>query len=614
MAFPPDFLDELRRRLPLSGVVGRRVKLVRKGREFTGLCPFHNEKSPSFFVNDDKAFYHCFGCGAHGDAITFVMNTEGLEFPEAVDRLASQAGLEVPHQAPADPREKQRRQTIEAACEAACIWFEKQLWAPSGREALGYLRRRGVGEDQIGAFRLGWAPDERHGLKGALLAQGFPEALLIEAGLLIKVDERPDAYDRFRGRVMFTIMDRGGKPVGFGGRLMGDGQPKYLNSPETPLFHKGRSLYAHHVARATTSRGQVPVVVVEGYMDVIALHRAGFTGAVAPLGTALTEDQLAELWRMADEPVLCFDGDAAGQRAARRALERALPLLTPGRSLRFVTLPGGQDPDDLVSQPGGAVKFGELLSQARPLVDMLWQVEAAEKPQDTPERRAAFRQRLRELAASIQDRDVREAYQQDFQARQAKQFQGDSPAAPARRVSRPRPGRWAPPPDPFIKDHPQSQVREHPDFGHLSALLLALIHHPFLIEEVLETLAEISLGDVALDSFKQEIVNTAAALPGLDAATLQTYLAESGQGSVLAQIAHRDIAAAYPFARPDAAPETVRRSCLELLDRLAAARIAEDLEEVRRQAVETPTEENWRRFKALAEAGLRARHGTVDED
>lgn len=614
MAFPPDFLDELRRRLPLSGVVGRRVKLVRKGREFTGLCPFHNEKSPSFFVNDDKAFYHCFGCGAHGDAITFVMNTEGLEFPEAVDRLAGQAGLEVPRQAPADPREKQRRQTIEAACEAACVWFEKQLWTSTGREALGYLRRRGVAEEQIGTFRLGWAPDERHGLKAALLAQGFPEALLIEAGLLIKVDERPDSYDRFRGRVMFTIMDRGGKPVGFGGRLMGDGQPKYLNSPETPLFHKGRSLYAHHIARVATSRTQVPVVVVEGYMDVIALHRAGFAGAVAPLGTALTEDQLAELWRMADEPVLCFDGDAAGQRAARRALERALPLLTPGRSLRFVTLPGGQDPDDLVGQPGGSVKFAELLAQAQPLAEMLWRLETADHPQDTPERRAAFRQRLRELAGGIQDRDVREAYQQDFQERQAKQFQGDSPAVPARRAGRPRPGRWAPPPDPFIKDHPQSQVRERPDFGHLSALLLALIHHPFMIEEVLETLAEVSLGDVALDSLKQEIVNTAAALPGLDAATLQTYLAESGQGSVLAQIAHRDIAAAYSFARPDAAPETVRRSCLELLDRLAAARIAEDLEEVRRQAVETPTVENWRRFKALAEAGLRARLGTVDED
>ena len=419
MPIPPDFLEELRRRLTLSSVVAKRVRLTKKGREFEGLCPFHNEKTPSFFVNDDKAFYHCFGCGAHGDVLSFVINTEGLSFPEAVERLAGEAGLEVPRSAAVDPAERARRAGAEAAVEAACAWFQSQLKLPAGKAALDYLRGRQVDDSQLAGFRIGFAPDQRTALKAHLLKQEFAEDVLLEAGLLVKPEDGGASYDRFRGRVMFPIADRRGRIIAFGGRVMGDGQPKYLNSPEGPLFHKGRTLYAHHLAREAAAHGE-PVIVAEGYMDVVALHRAGFRGAVAPLGTALTEDQLAELWRLAAEPALCFDGDAAGQRAAARAALRALPLLAPGKSLRFVTLPAGQDPDDVVGQPGGTIQFRELLAGAAPLSAVLWETERARAPLDTPERRADFRVRLRDHINHIGDRDVRRFYAEDFKAREAK--------------------------------------------------------------------------------------------------------------------------------------------------------------------------------------------------
>ncbi len=373
MAFPSDFLDELRRRVPLSGVVGRRVRLIKKGREFTGLCPFHSEKSPSFFVNDDKAFYHCFGCGAHGDALSFLINADGMTFVDAVERLADEAGLPVPKSAPVDPKARERRKTLEDAMEAACRFFEDTLRQPAGRDALAYLKRRGFSEADIATFRLGAAPEGRGLLKQALIARGFAEDMLIEAGLLIQPEDGGrDSYDRFRGRVMFPILDRRGHVIAFGGRILGDGEPKYLNSPETPLFHKGRTLYAHHLARVAAAKNQ-DVIVAEGYVDVIALHRAGFAGAVAPLGTALTEDQLGELWRMAAEPILCLDGDAAGQRAMARAAERALPLLKPGKSLRFLILPQSMDPDDLLKHAQGTQYLKQCIAHhTTHLPELLW--------------------------------------------------------------------------------------------------------------------------------------------------------------------------------------------------------------------------------------------------
>src|SRR6266851_2603535 len=411
MAFPPGFLDELRSRIPLGDLVGRRVRLTRRGREQAGLCPFHNEKTPSFYVVEDKGFFHCFGCGAHGDAIGFVMRADNLDFIEAVERLAGEAGIAVPQQTSQERERAQRQKTLLEALAATADFYEAQLWSPTGSRAREYLARRGLDDETIRRFRLGWAPEDRQALRRALGAE-YPEALLQEAGLQRLPEDGGSPYDYFRGRVIFPIGDRAGRTIAFGGRTLGDDQPKYLNSPDTPLFEKGRVLYAWAQARANLGRapeGAAGVIVVEGYMDVIALHHAGFGGAVAPLGTALTEMQLHELWRLSPEPVLCFDGDSAGQRAALRALFRALPLLTPGHSLRFAALPPGEDPDSLV-RGAGPTAVAEVLAAARPLSEMLWQAELDARPIDTPERRADLEHRLMAQAGLIADRTVQNEY------------------------------------------------------------------------------------------------------------------------------------------------------------------------------------------------------------
>jgi DNA primase len=394
MAFPPGFLDELRARIPLGSLVGRQVRLIRRGRELAGLCPFHHEKTPSFYVVEDKGFFHCFGCGAHGDAVGYLMRAENLDFIEAIERLASEAGLAVPQQTPQERERAQRQKTLLEALAAAANFYETRLWSAAGARAREYLAVRGLDEETMRRVRLGWAPDDRQLAPRAF--GEFPEALLIDGGLL-RQPETGEPYAYFRGRVLFPFGDRAGRVIAFGGRTMGDDQPKYLNSPDTPLFEKGRVLYAWAAARANLARGEggesPPVIVVEGYMDVIALHRAGFGTAVAQLGTALTETHLHELWRLSPEPVLCFDGDNAGQRAMLRALHRALPLLQPGRSLRFAVLPSGEDPDSLI-RAGGKPAFAEILATARPLSEMLWQSELAARPIDTPERRADLERRV----------------------------------------------------------------------------------------------------------------------------------------------------------------------------------------------------------------------------
>src|SRR6266566_10131374 len=315
MAFPPGFLDELRARVPLGSLVGRRVRLTRKGREHAGLCPFHNEKTPSFYVVEDKGFFHCFGCGAHGDAIGYVMRADNLDFIEAIERLAAEAGLAVPQQTPQERERAQRQKTLLEALAAAADFYEQRLWSSAGTRARDYLTARGLDEETIRRFRLGWAPEDRQALRRAL-GKDFPEQMLVEAGLVRMPEHGGNPYDYFHARVMFPIGDRAGRTIAFGGRTIGDDQPKYLNSPDTPLFEKGRVLYGWAAARANIARDADPigpgVIVTEGYMDVIALHRAGFSTAVAPLGTALTEFQLQELWRLAREPVLCLDSDKAG--------------------------------------------------------------------------------------------------------------------------------------------------------------------------------------------------------------------------------------------------------------------------------------------------------------
>ena len=402
--FPPQFLDEIRARVPMEGVIGKRVRLVRRGRELLGLCPFHNEKTPSFTVNEEKGFFHCFGCGAHGDVIGFVMRDEGLAFPEAVERLAGDAGLALPARDPrAEAREKQRH-SLFGVVEAAAKWFEAELAGPRGDAARRYLQARSVDEATRAQFRLGYAPDSRTALRTRLEKDGITEAMMVEAGLLIAPDDGRTPYDRFRARVIFPICDRRGRVVAFGGRALGDVQPKYLNSPETPLFAKGSLLYGQHLA-APAARKANRAIAVEGYMDVIALHQAGIAEAVAPLGTALTENQLEALWRLADDPVLCFDGDEAGARAAARAVERALPRLNAKRSLRFATLPAGQDPDTMVRDRGRQA-MAEIVDGALPLSDQLWAMAVSGRSLDTPEARARISKQLQDQIERIPDRDL----------------------------------------------------------------------------------------------------------------------------------------------------------------------------------------------------------------
>jgi DNA primase len=412
VSLTPQWLDELRSRITLSALIGRTVKVTKAGREHKACCPFHNEKTPSFTINDEKGFYHCFGCSAHGDAIRWMTDQRGLSFMDAIKELAAEAGLDVPA---ADPRAAQRAEkanNLYDVMTAAQDWFVQQLQGVDGAGARTYLQKRGFSAKTIQEFGFGLAPDSRTALKSAL--QQFGNAMLVEAGLLIAVDDK-EPYDRFRGRLMIPIRDPRGRVIAFGGRILGDGEPKYLNSPDTPLFDKGRTLYNLDKC-SPASRKTGRVIVVEGYMDVIAIAQAGFADAVAPLGTALTEQQIQMLWRMTEKPLLCFDGDSAGQKAGMRAALRALPLLKPGHSLQFVTLPEGQDPDDLVKKSGPKA-LAELLDASEPLVERLWRSEVVASPLDTPEDRAGLKQRLGGHMSNIADAEIRRHYADAFRER-----------------------------------------------------------------------------------------------------------------------------------------------------------------------------------------------------
>ncbi|CAM9995992.1 unnamed protein product, partial [Phaeothamnion confervicola] len=426
MQFDRNFVDELKARVKLSDVVGRKLRLIRRGREFVALSPFSNEKSPSFTINDDKGFYHCFSSGKHGDAITFLMETESLTFQEAVARLAEDMGMELPKASFQDSHEARTKQaqrvTLYGVMQQAAVFFAAQLTGPAGADARAYLDKRQVPTALRQTMGLGFAPSARTLLCDTLTRAGVTPEQLVEAGLAIKPDNGGAIYDRFRDRIMFPITDNSDRVIAFGGRAMSaDAQAKYLNSPETPLFHKGNVLYNLANARRALQapikgQGRDTLIVTEGYMDVIALTRAGIPNAVAPLGTALTEAQMAMLWRLTPEPVLCFDGDAAGMRAMLRVVERALPLLEPGRSLRFVLLPDGLDPDDIIARQGGAAMEGYLATPL-PLADILWSAETSRLPMDTPERRAGLEQRLQALLETIADPSVRKYYQNDIRQR-----------------------------------------------------------------------------------------------------------------------------------------------------------------------------------------------------
>jgi DNA primase len=409
MKFHDSFLDEIRTRVPVSQVVSRRVPLKRRGREFVGLSPFNKEKTPSFTVNDQKGFYHDFSSGKHGDVFTFVMETEGLSFPEAVERLAGEAGLELPKPDPQFERIATERLGLLDALEASACFFQEQLTAREGQKALVYAERRGLSPETLCEFRIGFAPRSRDALKTALIKKGFTEQQLLDAGLLIKPDDGRATYDRFRHRLTIPILDAKGRVIAFGARaLEPDQEPKYLNSPETRLFDKGSTVFNFARARkAAFETGEL--IVVEGYMDVIALHQAGFTNAVATLGTAFTDRQMEQLWLLAREPIVCFDGDKAGEAAAARAIDRMLPNLREGQSFRFAFLPKDKDPDDLV-RSGESDAFAGILRAAIPLSDAFWHRETRNAAIETPEQKAVLELRMQSHIETIRNPVVRKHY------------------------------------------------------------------------------------------------------------------------------------------------------------------------------------------------------------
>jgi len=599
MRFTPQFLDELRARLPVSEVVGRRVKLRKAGREWKGLSPFNKEKTPSFFVNDAKAMWFDFSSQKNGNIFDFLMLTEGVSFPEAVERLAQQAGVPMPAYSPEAEAREERRKTLHDIVEMAAKFFESTLASRNGARGRGYLADRGLTSATQLKFRLGYATAEQYALKEHLGAAKIPVEDMIEAGLVVGGEDIPVPYDRFRDRVMFPISDWRGRVIAFGGRaLEKEVSAKYLNSPETPLFQKGATLYNIAAARKAAHDG-ARVIAVEGYIDVIAMVTAGFEATVAPLGTALTADQLALMWRLNDEPILCFDGDGAGRRAAYRAIDVALPLIKPGKSLKFAALPDGQDPDDL-ARSGGRDAIEDVLGAARPLAAMLWQRESEQGGFDTPERRAALEARLGEVTGTIADETVRRYYRQDFSARLRQQFApqnvsskdfaarrqnfGGTAFGNTRRFTG-APSRPLSPKAAFRAD--ETYVAASPHLatspvhrGHRAAIprgealiLLAAINHPWLLHDHMEELAEAEFRHADTQKLKSALIDVFAHHSAgdfshegeADRAALVAELERAGFAALLIRIERSITTPSVWGARADAGKDDVLATWKQLV-------------------------------------------------
>ncbi|MBV6633122.1 MAG: DNA primase [Alphaproteobacteria bacterium] len=574
MSFTPEFLDELRHRLPVSQVVGRHVQLKRQGREFIGLSPFNKERSPSFTVNDQKQFYHCFSSGKHGDIISFVMDVEGLSFPEAVEALAGQAGLDVPKPTREQAERAERAKTLHDVCEAACQFFQRSLAGPEGRQAREYIEGRGLDAAAVVQFRLGYAPSDRQALRKTLAGQGYSDDLMVEAGLIKRSDYGDrDPFSFFSDRLLFPVADRRGRVVAFGGRLLNGDGPKYLNSPDTPLFHKSKLLYHMDGARSASAKGHT-VIVVEGYMDVIALVRAGFGGAVAPLGTALTEDQVAEAWRIAGTggaaPILCFDGDNAGQRAAFRAVERVLPHLAPDKTVRFATMPPGEDPDSLLKS-GGKQQLMACLEAAESLVDKVWQLEIAERSLNTPESWAGLRAAIDRRVGAIAHEDLRGFYRQELQGRlrDANYQQRQS-----QRPKQQRGGRF----EPAVK--PKRMAAATP-LG-LRLVLKTVMNHPPLIDTYHDEVCELPFADPEFAALRDLIIDVWSGDHEIDGEALQQAATSAGLAGALGRLASGQGIEFVAFARPGTPLSTAKAGLRETLASLHAQSVASELGEAAR--------------------------------
>jgi DNA primase len=585
--FDERFLDEIKSRLRPSDVIGRTVKLRKQGREYVGLSPFNKEKTPSFYVNDDKGQFFDFSSGKTGDLISFLQETERLSFVEAVERLAAEAGVPLPAVDPRAAEQEKVRQGLSEWLETAAQWFSAALRRPEGKEARAYLERRGLPESDWDRFRLGFAPPGRTALKDYMIAKGARPHELVESGLLIAPEEGGAPYDRFRDRIIFPIGDARGRIVSFGGRAMDpEARAKYLNGPETSVFHKGNHLYglaeARKILAVATGNDAPPLVVVEGYMDVIACQRAGIA-AVAPMGTALTEEQMELLWRHHAEPTLCFDGDRAGRQAASRAIDRGLPLLKAGKSFKFAIVEGGKDPDEVLREQGAAALRGQL-AQTTPFVDALFTRERDQEPLDTPERRAGLKARLRQAAASIADKDLAQAYREALLQRFDATAPQPRPGDAGQRQQRPygdRQGRgfrgggpaWIDPAPTAMGKAAAQRLAVSLD-PLASALARYALTDPGVLDGHLEdAFIGKGFGDPALAELSKEIIRFRLDTDHLDTATLARHLASCGFNALLTDIDRAAAKSGAPIMKPDVSLEAARSQWSQAfagLSRLAA--------------------------------------------
>ncbi len=607
MRYPPNLLDEIRARLPVSRVVERRVKLKRTGREYTGLSPFKTERTPSFTVNDQKGFYHCFASGEHGDIFTFLMKTEGLSFPEAVEQLAAETGVSLPPPAPVDEAKASHGERLFSVMEEACRFFQSAFSSREGTVARDYLDRRGLRAAEIQGFRLGYAPDSKTALKNHLSQMGFTFAEMQETGLLIHGEDIPVPYDRFRGRLMFPIMDAKRRVIAFGGRALMEGQqPKYLNSPETPLFHKGHVLFNLAPAREAARAGK-PVIVAEGYMDVIALTRAGFPGSVAPLGTALTVDQLRLLWSMAPVPAFCFDGDTAGQKAAHRALDLSMPYLEPGRSLQFVFLPEGRDPDDMV-RGGESEALSKLVTRPLALIDVLWAREQTRHPLDTPEQRASFEARLMDLAGQIEHKSLKFHYISAIRERLRSSGMPRRPQAGGRQRTGTGGVRSGTPSFATVSARTGSLLSSKivqaatPVTSAREALITgAILNHPWLLDEFLEEIAKLQFHDGDCRRLRDAILAVHQAEEHLDNEKLLEHLSRAGQAAELRRVQRATAQGAGAHFAPDASRELVLEGWHHVMMLHSKAGVPRSLQEAENDYISEPTDENFSRLQTIVQ-------------
>lgn len=572
MSLPARFLDEIRSRLTLSEVIGRRIKVTRAGRESKACCPFHHEKSPSFTINDDKQFFHCFGCGAHGDVIGFVMRYDNLSFAETVEMLAAEAGVQIPKQSPQEAKKAEKQKDLYALMEAATKFYEETLYLPRNKDALDYLLDRGLTQETIKSFRLGFSPDDGQALRKRLLSEGFTDKDMISAGVLKPSSKGSEPYDFFRDRVMFPVPDRRSRIVAFGGRILpehmrppqrGDFKPpKYINSTETPLFHKGSMLYGEPHARRAAADGQ-PIIVVEGYLDVIACVQAGVKGALAPLGTALTDEQILAIWKMIPfdfkVPLLCFDGDNAGRKAATRVCANIMPLLKPGCSVDYVFLPDGDDPDSLI-KAGGVEAFRQVLDKSVSLFDFLWNTYTTGREIKTPEARAGVISALDEQVARIEDASVQVHYKSQLRQRVTEYF-----------FARPQPkfeksykggGRTQFQPPKIqglsLKRPARQSTRLYP-----RVLMAAVINHPQIYEGIEEALGALIFEDKALDRLRLRVISCLSDEPSLASGELCEKLKNFGLDQVIGDILNESVYVHASFCAPAADSGAVLSNWLE---------------------------------------------------